>query len=47
MSALIPNYPADAAGKIAMGFFIVAAVALIFMTNGRLGYAADPVEKSE
>jgi membrane protease YdiL (CAAX protease family) len=47
MSTLIPNYPADAAGKIAMGFYVVAAVALIFMTNGRLGYAADPVEKTE
>lgn len=47
MSALIPNYPLDAAGKIAMGFYFVAAVALIFMTNGRLGYAADSVEKTE
>jgi len=47
MSALVPNYPADAAGKIVMGFYFVAAVALIFMTNGRLGYATDPVEKTE
>jgi membrane protease YdiL (CAAX protease family) len=47
MSALIPDYPLDAAGKIAMGIYVVAAVALIFMSNGRLGYAADPVEKAE
>jgi uncharacterized protein len=47
MSVLIPDYPLDAAGKIAMGFYVVAAVALIFMTNGRLGYAADSVEKTE
>jgi hypothetical protein len=30
-----------------MGFYVVAAVALLFMTNGRLGYAADSVEKAE
>lgn len=47
MSALIPNYPQEAAGKIVMVIYFVAAVALIFMTNGRLGYATDPAEKIE
>jgi len=47
MSALILDYPAVAAGNIVMGFYFVAAVALIFMTNGRLGYTADPAEKIE
>ena len=47
MSTLISNYPEDAAGKIVQGFYFVAAVALIFITNGRLGYAIDPVEKTE
>ena len=47
ISALLTNDPADAAGKIVMGFYFVAAMALIFMTNGRLGYAAGPVEKPE
>lgn len=47
MSALIPNYPADAAGKIVMGVHFVAAVALIFMTNGRLGYAPDSIEETK
>ena len=40
VSVLIPNFPMDAAGKIVMGFYFVAAVALIFMTKGRLGYQA-------
>lgn len=47
VSALIPNFPIDAAGRIVLGFYFAAALALIFMTNGRLGYAADPVEKTE
>jgi membrane protease YdiL (CAAX protease family) len=46
VSVLIPNFPMDAAGKIIEGFFFVAAVALIFMTNGRLGYPADPAERN-
>jgi len=46
VSVLIPNFPIDAAGKIILGFYFAAAVALIFMTNGRLGYPADPVERN-
>jgi membrane protease YdiL (CAAX protease family) len=46
MSALIPSYPADAAGKIVMTFYFAAAVALILMTRGRLGYVADPAERT-
>jgi hypothetical protein len=37
----------ESAGRIVLGFYYAAAVALIFITNGRLGYAADPVEKTE
>ena len=47
MSALIPNYPMEAAWKIVMGVYFVAAVTLILLTKGRLGYAANPVERSE
>jgi membrane protease YdiL (CAAX protease family) len=47
MSVLIPDFPMDAAGPIILGFYFAAAVALIFMTNGRLGYAADSVGKTE
>ena len=46
VSALIPNFPMDAAGRIVLGFYFAAAVALIFMTNGRLGYTADSVERN-
>ena len=46
MSALIPDYPQEAAGYIVMGFYFVAAVALTLMTKGRLGYASDSVEKT-
>jgi membrane protease YdiL (CAAX protease family) len=37
MGTLIPNYP-KAAGEVAFGFYIVAALALILITKGRLGY---------
>jgi len=37
MGNLIPNYP-DGAGKIALGFYVVAAVVLILFTKGHLGY---------
>lgn len=47
VSILIPDFPMDAAGRIVLGFYFAAAVALIFITNGRLGYTADPVEKME
>jgi membrane protease YdiL (CAAX protease family) len=47
VSLLIPDFPMDAAGRIVLGFYYAAAVALIFLTNGRLGYAADPAEKTE
>jgi membrane protease YdiL (CAAX protease family) len=40
MSALLPDYPEAAAGKIVMGIYFVAAASVIFMTKGRLGYAA-------
>lgn len=44
MGDLIPNYP-EAAGNIAAGLYGIAAVALLVMTKGRLGYASDSVEK--
>jgi hypothetical protein len=44
MSALIPSYPAEAAGKIVMGLYFAAAVALVVLTKRRLGYAAGAVE---
>jgi len=47
MSALIPDFPMQAAGKMIQVSYFVVAVALIFMTNGRLGYAADLSEKTE
>lgn len=47
VSVLIPDFPMEAAERIVLGFYFAAAVALIFVTNGRLGYAADPVEKTE
>jgi membrane protease YdiL (CAAX protease family) len=47
VSALIPDFPMESAGRIILGFYYAAAVALVFMTNGRLGYAADPVEKTK
>jgi membrane protease YdiL (CAAX protease family) len=47
VSVLIPDFPIDAAGGIILGFYYAAAVALIFITKGRLGYAADPVERTE
>jgi membrane protease YdiL (CAAX protease family) len=47
VSVLIPNFPMDAAGRIVLGFYFAAAAALIFITNGHLGYAVDPAEKTE
>jgi len=44
MGTLIPNYPQDA-GEIAFGFYVVAALALIFITNGRLGYPSEPTDQ--
>ena len=44
MGSLIPNYPQNA-GLIAFGIYIVAAVALIFMTNGRLGYPSNSADQ--
>jgi len=46
MSVLIPDFPIDVAGKMIQGSYFVAAVALIFLTNGRLGYSADSAEKN-
>jgi membrane protease YdiL (CAAX protease family) len=43
MGSLIPEYP-QAAGMIAIGIYIVAAVALILITKGRLGYVADRLQ---
>ncbi len=45
MHVVIPNYPQDA-GKIASGFYLVAAVVLIFITKGRLAYVPDAVEQT-
>jgi membrane protease YdiL (CAAX protease family) len=39
MSALISDYPMEAAWKIVMGIYVVSAVALVLRTRGRLGYA--------
>lgn len=47
MSVLIPDFPIEAAAKMIQGSYIVLAVALIFMTNGRLGYVANSSEKTE
>ena len=44
MGTLIPNYPQNA-GEIAFGFYVVAALALIFITNGRLGYSSKPTDQ--
>jgi membrane protease YdiL (CAAX protease family) len=40
MHNLIPNYPDDA-GKVALGFYVFAAIALVIFTKGRLGYKSD------
>jgi CAAX protease family protein len=40
MHILIPNYPSDA-GKVASVFYIVAALAVVFFTKGRLGYEPE------
>jgi membrane protease YdiL (CAAX protease family) len=45
MRSLIPGYSVEAE-MIAVGIYVVAAVALIFMTNGRLGNQA-PAETSQ
>ena len=47
MSALIPNYPEEAAAKVVMGIYFMTAVALIIMTKGQLGYAAGSVGNTE
>lgn len=47
MSVLIPDFPIEAAAKMIQGSYFVLAVALIFLTNGRLGYVADPSDKTE
>lgn len=46
MGSLIPNYPQDAL-DIASGIYIyiVAALALIFITNGRLGYPSNTTDQ--
>ena len=40
MATLIPNYP-KAAGEVAYGIYVVAALALILITKGRLGYPSS------
>lgn len=40
MGSLIPDYPQNA-GIIAFGFYMVAALAVILATNGRLGYRSE------
>jgi uncharacterized protein len=47
MSVLIPSFPMEAATKMIQVSYIVVAVALIFMSNGRLGYVADASKKTE
>jgi membrane protease YdiL (CAAX protease family) len=47
MSVLIPDFPMEAATKMIQGSYLVLAVALIFLTNGRLGYVADSSDKTE
>lgn len=47
MKALLPGYSEAAVGKIVMGIYFATALAVILMTRGRLGYTAEPVEKSE
>jgi membrane protease YdiL (CAAX protease family) len=47
MSVLIPNFPEDAVGNYVMGFYFVAAVTLILLTKGRLGYAHRSDERTE
>jgi membrane protease YdiL (CAAX protease family) len=47
MSALIPDYPMEAAWKIVMGIYFLAAAGLILLTKGRLGYTANPVKRLE
>jgi uncharacterized protein len=47
MSALIPDYPLEAAGKIVMGIYFLAAAGLILFTKGRLGYPASSVKRFE
>jgi len=46
MGSLIPNYPQDAL-DIASGIYIytVAALALIFITNGWLGYPSNTTDQ--
>jgi len=46
MGSLIPNYP-QATLDIASGIYIyiVAALALIFITNGRLGYPSNTTDQ--
>ena len=45
MSVLVPDFPIEAAANMIQGSYFVLAVVLIFITKGRLGYAADPVER--
>jgi membrane protease YdiL (CAAX protease family) len=47
MSVLIPDFPMEAAAKMIQVSYFVVAVALIFLTNGRLGYVADSSAKTE
>lgn len=47
MSALIPDYPMEVAWNIVMGIYFVAAVALVLLTKGRLGYNVSPIEKTD
>jgi hypothetical protein len=47
MSALIPGYPMEAAWKIVMGLYFLAAAGLILLTKGRLGYTASSVKRLE
>ena len=46
MSVLIPDFPMEAAGKMIQGSYFVLAVALIFITKGRLGYSSDTAERT-
>jgi membrane protease YdiL (CAAX protease family) len=47
MSVLIPGFPMEAAGKIIQASYFVAAVIVIVMTRGRLGYNAGLSEDNK
>jgi uncharacterized protein len=47
MSALLSGYQEEAVGKVVRVIYFVAAVTVILMTRGRLGYTPDPSKSAE